>query len=77
MPDAGACAPWWPVIGLAIGLAPLGAALACAVIVARLPSSLWVALLLAPPAAAAVFAALRPVMLVLWNGLRPAACNAW
>jgi hypothetical protein len=76
MPDAGACAPWWAVIGLVIGLAPVGAALACAAVVARLPSRLWGALLLAP-SAAAVFAALRHVTLVLWNGLRPAACNAW
>jgi hypothetical protein len=70
--------PWWrPVIGLAIGLAQVGAALACVAIVARLPSRLWGALRPAPRAAAAVFAALRLVTPALWNGLVAAACTAW
>ena len=65
----------WSLVGLAIGLAPLVAAMGGMTWAARWPSRFWLGFVLAVVMGTVLFATLRPISLVLWNGLRPAICD--
>ena len=65
----------WRLLGLAIGLAPVFLALFIAVVIGRWPRRFWIAALLGPLAGMTSLVVSYPMVLILWNGIRPAICD--
>ena len=65
----------WRLLGLAIGLAPVFLALVIAVVLGRWPRRFWIAALIGPLAGMASLVVTYPMVLIFWNGIRPAICD--
>ena len=65
----------WRLLGLAIGLAPVFLALFIAFVIGRWPRRFWIAALLGPLAGMTSLVVSYPMVLILWNGIRPAICD--
>ena len=65
----------WRLLGLAISLAMVLLALVIAVTLGRWPRRFWIAALLGPLAGMASLVVSYPLVLILWNGIRPAICD--
>ena len=65
----------WHLLGIAIGLAPVFLALVIAVVSGRWPRRFWIAVLLGPLAGMVFLVVSYPMVLILWNGIRPAICD--